>query len=99
MCWCWQDDGDVYGEIKEGEEEEEEEEGVEAEYNDTLHTNVSTEILTDICTSCKLSVVSFDRLQLICHVDDNFYELGIFIYIAVTCIIYDAFLILQFIVW
>nr|XP_022344638.1 U5 small nuclear ribonucleoprotein 200 kDa helicase-like [Crassostrea virginica] len=38
-----EDDGDVYGEIKEGEEEEEEEEGVEAEYNDTLHTNLAGE--------------------------------------------------------
>lgn len=39
----FQDDGDVYGEIKEGEEEEDEEEGVEAEYNDTLHTNLAGE--------------------------------------------------------
>lgn len=31
----------MYGEIKEVEEEEDEDEGVEAEYNDTLHTNVS----------------------------------------------------------
>lgn len=39
----FQDDGDVYGEIKEGEEEEDEEEGVEAEYTDTLHTNLAGE--------------------------------------------------------
>lgn len=39
----FQDDGDVYGEIKEVEEEEDEDEGVEAEYNDTLHTNLAGE--------------------------------------------------------
>ncbi|XP_061184302.1 U5 small nuclear ribonucleoprotein 200 kDa helicase-like isoform X1 [Saccostrea echinata] len=39
-----EDEGDVYGEIKEdGEEEEDEEEGVEADVNDTLHTNLAGE--------------------------------------------------------